>query len=133
MGSPACVLTIALVAASVVAGSATASPSAIRWFHSPTGNIECEVASHDARGTYAYCQTFRPLQTARLTANGRTAVCARRACQVGNGPTNATTLQYGGSLRIGIFRCSSAVTGIRCVVIASGHGFRIARQGIATF
>ena len=119
--------------ASTIVGGATAAPSAVRWFHSPSGNIECEVASHDARGTYAYCQTFTPLQTARLAADGRTAVCAHRACQVGDGPTDATTLPYGRSLRVGVFRCSSAVTGIRCVVIASGHGFRIARQGITTF
>lgn len=119
--------------ATIAVGGATAGSRSIRWFHSPTGNIECEVASHDVRGTYAYCQMFRPLQTARLTANGRTAVCAHRACPVGNGPVNATTLPYGHSVRVGIFRCASAVAGIRCFVIATGRGFRIARQGVVTF
>jgi hypothetical protein len=130
---PALVVGLVVAAAAIGNGSAGATPSAVRWFHAPSGNIECEVASHDVRGTYAHCQTFRPLQTARLAAGGRTAVCVRRSCPVGNGPENATTLPYGHSLRVGIFRCTSAVTGIRCVVTANGHGFRIARDGVRTF
>jgi hypothetical protein len=98
------------------------------WFHSPSGNIQCEVSS-----TYAYCQTFEPLQTAQLRRGGRTAVCSRRACTVGNGPENATTLGYGRSIRVGPFRCSSAMSGMRCVVVTSGHGFTIARVGVRTF
>lgn len=122
-----------LVLAAVIVGAAEARPSTVRWFHSPSGNIECEVASHDVRGTYAYCQTFRPLQTARLSASGHTSVCARGPCSIGNGPENATNLPYGQSLRVGIFRCTSSAAGVRCVVIASGHGFRIAREGVTTF
>jgi hypothetical protein len=117
----------------MIIGAAEASTSTVRWFHSPSGNIECEVASHDARDTYAYCQTSKPLQTARLSANGHTNICAHGPCSVGNGPENATSLPYGHSLRVGIFRCASTVAGVRCVVIASGHGFRIAREGVTTF
>jgi hypothetical protein len=112
---------------------ATGRDQVVRWFHSPTGNIECEVASGDSRGTYAYCQTFTPLQTARLTLNGRTVVCAHRNCSVGNGPVDATTLAYGRSVRVGAFRCSSSRTGVRCLVVRSGHGFTIARAGIKSF
>ena len=133
MGSRVCASATAVVLAAVIVGVAGARTGTVRWFHSPSGNIECEVASHDVRGTYAYCQTFNPLQTARLTANGHTKVCAHRTCSVGNGPENATTLGYGHSVRVGIFRCTSALTGVRCVVIASGHGFRIARAGVTTF
>ena len=124
---------VALVAALVVVAPAGAHSNVVRWFHSPSRNIECEVASGDARGTYAYCQTFKPLQTVQLKANGRSVVCAHRVCPVGNGPINALTLAYGHSLRIGIFRCTSAVSGVRCVVSTSGHGFTIARAGIKTF
>ena len=133
MKSRALATAVLLAAVLIVVDAASADSNAVRWFHSPSGNIECEVASHDARGTYAYCQTSSPLQTARLTGNGRTSVCANRACPVGDGPTNATTLLYGHSVRVGVFRCASAVTGIRCTVIANGHGFRIAREGIVTF
>jgi hypothetical protein len=124
---------VAIALAALIVGVAGASTNTVRWFHSPTGNIECEVASHDLRATYAYCQTFKPLQTASLGAKGHTTICTRRACPVGNGPEDATTLAYGQSLRVGIFRCTSSVTGVRCLVIASGHGFKIAREGVTTF
>ena len=129
VGTPAA----AIALAALIVGAAGAGTNTVRWFHSPSGNIECEVASHDIRGTYADCQTFKPLQTARLGANGHTSICANRSCSVGNGPTNATTLAYGHSLRVGIFRCASTVAGVRCVVIATGHGFRIASEGVTTF
>jgi uncharacterized protein DUF6636 len=99
----------------------------VAWFHSPSGNIQCEV------GVTAYCQTFRPLQTVTLRANGRSVVCTRRACPVGNGPENATTLAYGRSIRVGPFRCTSLQSGMRCVVVRTGRGFTIARQGVSTF
>jgi len=127
-------LSVALVAAaSAIVGNAAAIPSAVRWFHSPSGNIQCEVASHDVRGTYAYCQTSEPRQTAKLTADGRTSACVGPTCSIGDGPEDATVLPHGHSVGVGIFHCTSAVTGIRCVVTASGRGFRIARQGVVKF
>jgi hypothetical protein len=133
MGLRVSILAFAITLATLIVGAAGASTNSVRWFHSPSGNIECEIASHDVRGTYAYCQTFRPLQTAKLGTTGHTSICTHRACSVGNGPQDATTLTYGQSLRVGIFRCTSTVTGVRCLVIASGHGFKIAREGVTTF
>ena len=75
------------------------------------------------------CQMFEPRQTAKLTADGSTSICVGSTCSVGDGPEDAT-LPYGHSVSVGIFRCSSADTGIRCVAIASGRGFRISRQGV---
>jgi hypothetical protein len=133
VGHRALVSVAVVAAASVIVGNAAAIPSAVRWFHSPSGNIQCEVASHDARGTYAYCQTFEPRQTAKLTADGRTSVCVGPTCSIGDGPEDATVLPHGQSIGVGIFRCTSAVNGIRCIVIASGRGFRIARRGVVRF
>jgi len=125
---------MARFAVALLAFALWASPAAAaRWFHSPTGNIECELAADDVRGTYAYCQTFAPAQTATLRPNGRTAVCTRRACPVGNGPERAPVLPYGRSIRVGPFRCTSRRTWMRCVAVANGHGFTIAREGVATF
>jgi hypothetical protein len=122
-----------VLTAPVLAATGRAGEQAVRWFHSPSGNIECEVAFADPRGAYAYCQTFSPLQTATLRRNGRTAVCSSRACPVGNGPEGSPALAYGRSIRVGLFRCSSSRSGIRCVVVTSGHGFTISREGIRTF
>jgi hypothetical protein len=110
---------------------ASASGAVVRWFHSPSGNIECEVAA-DPRGSYAYCQTFKPPRSAKLSAAGHVRVCVGVRC-VGNGPLNAFTLRYGKTVRVGPFRCTSGRSGMGCVVTRSGHGFLISRERVARF
>jgi len=109
-----------LAALAVVA--ALAPGATVRWFHSPTGNIECEL-----RATSAYCQTFKPFGHVVLHTNGRLDQCRGELC-VGNGPTNATTLAYGASVVVWPFRCTSLRTGMRCTV--HGHGFLLSRTGV---
>ena len=119
-----------LLAGALVALALPATATAkVRWFHSPSGNIQCEVAANDPRGTYAYCQTFEPLASVKLNRAGHSKVCHGGSC-VGNGPENAFTLRYGKSVTVGPFRCTSRTSGLTCVVTSSGHGFRIARRGI---
>jgi hypothetical protein len=112
--------------------AAVAAAAAVSWFHSPSGNIECEVAARSIQGTHAYCQTFTPARSATLDAAGRTRVCRGTGC-LGNGPENAFTLRYGRSVTVGPFRCTSLVSGMRCVVVRSGRGFLISRQGVRRF
>ena len=119
------VLAGALIALALPAGAA----AKVRWFHSPSGNIQCEVAAHDQRGTYAYCQTFEPTASVKLDKAGHSKICRGGNC-VGNGPENAFTLGYGHSVTVGPFRCTSRTSGMTCRVVATGHGFRIARRGI---
>ena len=107
--------------------AAVAAAATVTWFHSPSGNIECEVAAADLRGTYAYCQTFVRPRSVRLSASGRMRVCTGTGC-LGNGPENAFTLHYGRSVRLGPFRCISLLSGMRCVVVRTGHGFLISRE-----
>jgi len=126
-------LAAALLVAAALAAAAGGATGRARWFHSPTGNIECELNVGRGLGTYADCQTFRPPQTATLRANGRTRTCAGSRCQIGNGPEGARTLPYGSSIRLAPFRCDSMRTGMRCVVASTGHGFTIAREGTRTF
>jgi hypothetical protein len=42
-------------------------------------------------------------------------------------------LEYGKSVTIGRFRCSSAVAGLSCVVVNTGKGFLISPSGITSF
>jgi hypothetical protein len=107
--------------------AALAAAATVTWFHSPSGNIQCEVAAADRRGTYAYCQTFVRPRSVKLSASGRMHVCTGTGC-LGNGPENAYTLRYGRSVRLGPFRCTSLVSGMRCVVVRTGHGFVISRE-----
>jgi hypothetical protein len=118
------------VVACVVAVSSAARGDSVHWFHSPSGNIQCEMASSDSRGTYVYCQTSIPPQSVRLGLNGRSRICSGIVC-LGNGP-RSPELRYGSAVRVGPFWCSSATVGVRCTT-TSHHGFRIAREGVATF
>jgi hypothetical protein len=79
---------------------------------------------------YVFCQTGMPPRSVELRVNGRLKRCTGVRC-LGNGPTNATTLQYGRSLVVGPFRCTSLTTGMRCVVRRTGHGFLLNRAGVA--
>jgi hypothetical protein len=121
---------VAAVSSSLVA-TAPASAS-VRWFYSPSGNISCEVSSGGVRGAYAYCQTLKRPRSVTLHRNGHLTVCRGGRC-LGNGPETAKELRYGHSVRVGPFRCTSKQTGMRCVVVSSGHGFAISRGGIRRF
>lgn len=123
-----------IVAATVIAVAIPASSAlaVVRWFHSPTRNIQCEVASARSRGTYAYCQTFRKPKSVTLKATGRMTTCTGNRC-LGNGPENAFTLRYGRSTTVGPFRCTSRVNGMRCDVRRTGRGFLISQAGLRRF
>ena len=123
-------VSLATVVALLIA--ATVAVAKVRSFHSPSGNIECEVAADDARGTYAYCQTFDRPRSVKLRPDGTMRVCLGMAC-LGNGPVNASTLGHGESIRVGPFRCRSLARGMRCKVIRSGRGFLISKQRLERF
>ena len=123
-----------LVLAAVVLASLALAPAAgatVRFFHSPSGNIECEMRV-TTNAKYAYCQTKTPARSARLSRTGHTTICRGGKC-VGDAPEDATTLAYGRSVTLGRFRCTSRRTGMRCVMTLNGHGFRINRSGVTTF
>src|SRR5689334_4962103 len=93
-------LIVAILAGCLCAWRAPAAWATIRFFHSPSGNIECQVSSHDPAGTAAYCQTFTPARSVTLGPGGALKRCRGAKC-LGNGPENATTLRYGHSLTVG--------------------------------
>jgi hypothetical protein len=95
------------------------------FFHSPSGNIQCEV---DAE--HADCQTFEPMRSVTLKPDGMDSVCRGEGC-VGNGPETAGRLAYGKSLSVGPFQCLSEENGVICLV--SSHGFRISREQLTSW
>jgi hypothetical protein len=119
---------VALVLFLAVASPA-ASDAAVRWFHSPSGNIQCELVAGEPRGTYAFCQTFRRPRSVTLRRSGAMRVCNGTGC-LGNGPENAFTLRYGRSVRVGPFVCTSLRQGMRCLVARTRHGFILSREGL---
>jgi len=108
------------------------SNATVKWFHSPSKNIACEVSVGLPRGTYALCTTDKPPQRAVLKANGHTSVCVRIHC-LSNMPVNSLKLAYGKSVRLGPFRCTSRSDGMRCIVVRTGRGFLISRETVTVF
>lgn len=125
---------VLVLAGLVIVAGATASLSAgvARWFHSPSGNISCEVKAGPTVGTYASCFTQRPPRCVNLKPSGQMSVQRGLIC-IGNPPEGAFTLQYGRSIRVGPFRCTSRRDGMRCVVVRTGHGFLISREAVKRF
>ena len=113
----------------VLLGLAATGPAAakVRWFHSPSGNLQCEVSADAAQGTRAYCLTFDRPRSVTLRRNGSMKVCRGHRC-LSNGPEDAFTLRYGRSVRVGPFRCTSLERGMRCVVLRSGRGFLLSKE-----
>lgn len=122
---------VVLATVLAVAVPASSALAVVRWFHSPTRNIECEVSA-GTRGTYAFCQTARRPKSVTLRASGRMTTCIGIRC-LGNGPEDAFTLRYGRSTNVGPFRCTSRVTGMRCVVRRTGRGFLISAASLRRF
>lgn len=123
-------LLIAIVAAAT--GSASASNTTTRWFHSPSGNIECKVGfSRPTLGTSAFCVSKRPVRCATLKPSGN--VIVYQNCLLEDPPESAFTLRYGHSVRVGPFQCSSRRAGMRCQVVRTGHGFLISRARLKRF
>ena len=117
----------AALAATALLLAAPATAGATKWFHSPSGNLQCEVTR-----TYAYCQSFNLPRSATLHPDGHTKVCRGMGC-LGDGPDNAFTLGYGHSTRVGPFKCTSQTNGMTCKVVSSGRGYRISRTGVTRF
>lgn len=120
-----------IVLAVVLLGTlhANLASASAKWFHSTSGNIQCEVVSGDLRGSYAYCQTFSPSRSVKLKPNGVFTECAGVGC-VGDGPVDAFTLAAEKSTTVGQFRCTAKSNGIRCVATRSGRGFLLGRRGV---
>jgi hypothetical protein len=107
-----------------------AAAAAVSWFHSPSGNIQCEVGANRLQlGTYAFCATVKPARCVRMTGNGRMRVKSGLSCQ-DDAPETSFTLAYGKSVRVGPFRCTSRQDGMRCVIVVTGHGFVISRERV---
>jgi hypothetical protein len=121
-------LTVCAISGTLAAPSAASAAS--RFFHSPSGNIECQLNTGTG-GAFALCETIRPARRAVLHANGTTTVCRGAGC-LSNGPEDAFTLRYGRSTALGGFRCVSMRTGMRCVS-PRNHGFTISRAGLTRF
>lgn len=115
----------------VMAALAAPAQADQTWFHSPSGNIQCELDFDVGPGlpNQAYCQTFEPARSVSLRPNGKLKHCKGGRC-LGNGPEDSIRLDYGESVRQGVFRCTSRENGVACRIGKHGKGFRISKAGV---
>ena len=133
--------TLTLVASTLVtafvAAPVEAGPSA--WFSSPSKNIgcymtlssvRCDVISHSYRPAPkpASCHfAWGPSLQVRTTGKGGF------RCVSDTVAGSARILNYGASLTVGPFTCTSRTTGMTCTDTKDGHGFRISRTSYSLF
>jgi hypothetical protein len=136
--------TLSLIAAAplAIALPAVATAATDFNFHSPSGNIFCDMHMGDDGKSQATCITTDH----NWVAPRRSPACATDehwgdALSVYQGeagfqcytrlpddPTAGQTLNYGETLANGTITCKSEEAGITCTDVGTGHFFRIARE-----
>lgn len=100
----------------------------------PSRNISCELFDTGSSRAAVTCDMQKPPAIASLSASGSVTICQHQGLKctgnLGLSPTPPRKLAYGRSIRIGRFRCSSAITGLTCVVTATGKGFFISKRSV---
>jgi hypothetical protein len=100
-------------------GGATATTAV---FYSPDRKVSCEMADPDTNGYYVYCNASG-LHAVTLGPDGHATICDT-GC-LGMEPPATPTLAYGQQITVGRFQCTSAISGITCIVTRSRRGFLI--------
>jgi hypothetical protein len=105
-------------------------------FYTPSRNISCEMSDNGTAQAGIGCIMQKPPALASLKASGVATICQHQALKctanLGYDPSLPAPreLAYGSSVTVGRFRCTSASTGVTCIVAATGKGFFISRQSV---
>lgn len=103
-------------------------------FLTPSGNIACEMADTGTSQASVGCIIQKPPAIAQLDARGVVKLCQHQglkcAGNLGEPQSPPRKLAYGHSIQVGRFRCTSALTGVTCLVTATGKGFFISKQSV---
>ena len=137
--------TFAAAAVVLALAAAPATASQLRLFHTPGGNIGCEVfAGKETDGGGARCDIGRrtwkaPRQPASchldygngliVTARG----AAKFTCAGDTVLHQGFVLYAGGFVEAGPYKCASLGTAVRCINRDTHHGFKISRTADKRF
>jgi hypothetical protein len=121
---------------------AVAPAATLRFFHSPSGNIDCLVSSYQARCDIRSHTFTSPPKPARCDLDWGQSIAVGKASRRGGfacigdtvrDPTGkAKALAYGRTLHAGTLHCTSQTAGMRCAN-ARGHGFLVGRASYRLF
>jgi hypothetical protein len=100
-------------------------------FYAPGRAIDCGMGDvRRLRRVTCTNRAFPAPRMVRMDVRGRLRVCGG-ACVGNPGVGDITqTLRRGKRLTVGRFRCATLRVGVRCVVIESGRGFVVSKNGI---
>jgi hypothetical protein len=105
-------------------------------FYTPSRNIACEMSDNGTAQAGISCIMQKPPALASLKVSGVATICQHQALKctgnLGDDPSLPALreLAYGSSVTVGRFRCTSASTGVTCIVTATGKGFFISLQSV---
>ena len=139
-GAAACVLAVSLAFALGV-GPARAGGERTVFFHSPSGNIVCEIWAQEVvpdpigldNGVTCVVRhrARRPDRPFAYTLHANGAVRGKRLRArpgvIGH------VLGHGLSARLNLVRCRSSARGVRCVSLRSHHGFSVSRRHVLSW
>jgi hypothetical protein len=121
-----CAIAVCAAIGMLTAGASLAQAGE-REFYVPGHTIECAVSDTTWHG--AMCQSQRTMHYALLSTRGHVKVCSGSKCPYSDAGEGTPTLGVGKTLRVGRFSCTAKAGAIRCVVLASGHGFQMTSTG----
>ena len=129
-----------LVLGGLLAAMALPSPAAaVRYFHSPSGNIACGVSRAGARCDIREHSWQAPPKPRSCNLDwGYGLTLGKRGkgrffCGGDSLFGAGGRLGYGKTVRRGRFKCLSGMNGVRCVNVRNGHGFLISRERARRF
>lgn len=132
-------VSLAVVAIALLGLATAASASALKLFHSPSGNIGCVMSQESVRcdiRAHSWKAPPKP-KNCDVDWGGGVAVGTKgKAGFVCAGDTTldqGSALPYGSAITKGRFRCLSEESGMRCVNRRNGHGFFLAKQSYRLF
>jgi Family of unknown function (DUF6636) len=123
---------VILLASLFVVALTPTSAGAVTSFHSPSGNIRCQIPNVEVRCDITK-RSWRPTPkpnscefdwgSVGVSRKGKGHfLCVSDATEPGG------ELAYGDSITRFRFRCESLSSGMRCVNTRNGHGFKVSRE-----
>ena len=129
---------VTVLAALLCAAVVPSGAAAITGFHSPSGNIRCDILNSGVRCdiTHHSWQAPPKPKTCEFDWGGSIGLArdgkAHFLC-VSDATEQGAVLAYGESITRHRFRCKSLTSGVRCTNKRNGQGFKLSRQSYRFF
>ncbi len=136
-------LAVSALALSIIGASAPFGTASIldrtTFFQSPSHNIACAMTSEGVRcdiRDHSWKAPPKPASCDVDYGGGLSLIERGKGHDTCAGDTllgSGEVLAYGRSEKVGRFRCTSKMTGVKCVNRRNGHGFKLATASVRLF